>query len=311
MSNAQQSIYREEMAMRRQRELALQQQQQLREARLEQQMYTQNPDLYDRGTSFVANDLVPGLRPPIQRSDRDLYNSDRLDERLAYAAQGRIPGVPGNYDQMMRNMNVNPSVRGPNMYPTQGAGGGGMSSHLAAEILQQQQHQQQQQRERQRQLQRQELERAQSQFLAMQGNSMGVRNPANNLPAQLGPRQNSIDQYSRGGRIPVNDIQSQQFGGYGGLGGGPGGMNGNGAYGGVNPGNNQLNGFDISMRQQQLGLQQQQQRQANLGMGYGGVEPRYAQQNQMHGGGMHSQGGSQSSDLMALLLAGNHGNQQN
>jgi hypothetical protein len=181
-----------------------------------------------------------------------------------------------------------------------------MSGHLAAEVLQQQQHQQLQ-RERQRQLQRQEIERAQ--LLAMQGNQMGVRNAANNITAQLGPRQNGIDQYSRSGRIQANDIQAQQFGGYGGLGGGLGGINVNGAYGGVN----QLNGFDISMRQQQLSLQQQQ-RQANLMMGHGGiggVEPRYNQHNQLHGGGMHGQGGNQPSDLMALLLAGNHGNQQN
>lgn len=321
--NTAQAMYRDEMVARRQRELALQQQQQQqqlreREARLEQQMYGQNPDLFDSRGSFVSNDLVPGLRPPIQRPERDLYNSDRLDERLVYAAQGRVPGVPGNYEQMMRSMNVNAPIRngGANMYSgtgvAPGAGGGGMPGHMTAELLQQQQLQQQ--RERQRQLQRQqEMERAQ--LLAMQGNAMGGRNPANNLAAQLGPRQNNVDQFSRGGRIPVNDVQSQQFGGYG----GPGGMNVNGGYGGINTGNNQLNGFDLSMRQQQLGLQQQQQqqqRQTNVGMGgygggIGGVEPRYAQQNQLHGGGMHGQGGNQQPDLMALLLAGNLGNQQN
>ena len=321
MNSAQQAMYREEMILRRQRELAIQQQQQQqqlreRDARLEQQLYGQgNPDLFDTRGSFVSNDLVPGLRPPIQRPERDLYNSDRLGERLTYAAQGRVPGVPGNYDQMMRSMNVNAPVRGGggNMYAgAPGVGGGGMP--LPAEIIQQQQLQQQ--RERQRQLQRQqEIERAQ--LLAMQNNQMGNRNPSN-----IAPRQN-LDQYNRGGvggRIPVNDLQSQQqqqpFG-YGGL-GGPGGMNVNvnGGYGG----NNQLNGFDLSIRQQQLGLQQQQQqqqqqqRQPNLGMGgyggIGGVEPRYAQQNPLHGGGgMHGQGGNQPPDLMALLLAGNQQNQ--
>ncbi|KIM32657.1 hypothetical protein M408DRAFT_6159 [Serendipita vermifera MAFF 305830] len=327
MNPAQQSMYRDEMVARRQRELALQQQQQQlreRDARLEQQMYGQNQDLFDSRGSFVSNDLVPGLRPPIQRPERELYNPERLDERLVYAAQGRVPGVPGNYDQMMRNMNTNAPIRGGNMYTGIGGasgGVGGMPNHLSAELLQQQQLQQQRERERQRQLQRQEIERAQ-QLLAMQGNAMGGRNPANNLAAQLGPRQNSVgvDQYNRGGggRIPMNDIQSQQFGGYGGMGGGPGGMNVNGGYGGINAGNNQLNGFDLPIRQQQQQQQQlglQQQRQANLGMagygGLGGVEPRYSQQNQMHVGGMHGQGGNQPPDLMALLLAGNHNNQQN
>lgn len=94
-----------DLAMQRHRELALQQQQlREREARQLDPLYNQNADFYDSRGAFVANDLVPGLRPPIQRQERDLYNSDRLDERLNYAAHGRVPGVPGGYDQMMRNM---------------------------------------------------------------------------------------------------------------------------------------------------------------------------------------------------------------
>jgi hypothetical protein len=313
----QQQMYREEMLLR-QRELALQQQQQQqqlreREARqLEQQMYGQNADFFDSRGSFVSNDLVPGLRPPIQRAERDLYNSDRLDDRLAYAAHGRLPGVPGGYDQMMRNMGINQPARGAtamngaNVYSglAGGQGAAGMPGHLAAEILQQQQQQQQmRERERQRQLQQrqQEIERAQLIAMQAQGAPLSARSSSSNLSAQLGPRQGNLDQYNRAGRLGVNDVQPQQFGGYGGPNASSvGGMGLNGGFGM----GNQLNGFDAPLRQQQLGVQQQRQ---VPGMGFGGVDARYGQQNQLHGtvAGMN-QGGTQPNDLMALLLAGNH-----
>lgn len=346
-------MYRDEIAMSRHRELALQQQQQqlmrererereVRHREAQQQLYAQSSDFFDGRGSFVANELVPGLRPPAQRNDRDLYNSDRLDERLAFAAHGRVPGVPGGgYEQMMRNMSLNAPVRGnANIYSTgngQGSmpvgGGSGLSGQMAAELAQQQQ-----QRERQRQLQ---IERAQ--LLAMQGNQqLGGRNPGGNVQSQLGPRGNPLDQFNRGGRIPVNDLQQQQFGGFNGLGGagigppsaGVGNLNvssGGFPNGGMPGGNTQLNTinsmnvFDGPGRQPPMSLAQQ--RQGNLGnlpMGYsgsgGGVESRFGQQNQMHGLGMHNppqmsggsgSGAGQHNDLISLFLAGSQGNQQN
>lgn len=304
-----------DLAMQRHRELALQQQQlREREARQLDPLYNQNADFYDSRGAFVANDLVPGLRPPIQRQERDLYNSDRLDERLNYAAHGRVPGVPGGYDQMMRNMSGGPAPRAnPGMYPGMGNAPPGLAGHLAAEILQQQQLQQ---RERQRQQQQQrELER--QQLLAMQANALNSRGLSGNIIPQLAPRQSPVDQYARsGGRAPINEIPVQQFG-YNGLGGGAlgnvpgnlGGLNGNAGYNGLN---GVSNGFDSPLRQQQ---QQMNMPQRQLGMGYGGVggiEARYAQQQaQLHATQGHNQGSGSSSDLMALLLAGNLGGQQN
>jgi hypothetical protein len=168
-------------------------------------------------------------------------------------------------------------------------------------------------RERQRQLQlqqrQQEIERAQ--LIAMQAQAQGAplsaRSSSSNLSAQLGPRQGNLDQYNRAGRLGVNDVQPQQFGGYGGPNvGSVGGMGLNGGFGM----GNQLNGFDAPLRQQQIGVQQQQRQVP--GMGFGGVDGRYGQQNQLHGavGGMN-QGGAQPPDLMALLLAGNRGGQPN
>ncbi|KAG8827958.1 hypothetical protein FRC17_007664 [Serendipita sp. 399] len=310
--------YRDELAMHRQRELALQQQQiREREARqLEQQLYSLNHDIYDSRGSFVSNDLVPGLRPPIQRQDRDPYASERLDERLNYAAHGRIPGVPGGYDQMMRAMSAAAPTRGnPMMYPGVVPGQGGISNQYANELLQQQLLQQ---RERQRQAQqRQELERVQ--LLAMQANGLGPRAQGSNILPQIAARQNNADLYSRGGRLPGNEIQSPPLGGYPGFAGngintngsGIGGMNVNGGFGGLNAGNPQLGGFDNPLRQQQATLQQ---RQGNLGMGFsgiGGIDSRYGQQPPLHGGQMPNQGNAQANDLMALLLAGNLGNHQN
>ncbi|KAG8785346.1 hypothetical protein FRC15_001565 [Serendipita sp. 397] len=316
-----QANYRDELSLHRQRELALQQQQQQireREARqLEQQLYALNHDIYDSRGSFVSNDLVPGLRPPIQRQERDPYISERLDERLNYAAHGRIPGVPGGYDQMMRAMSGAPTRGNAMMYSGAVPGQGGIANQFANELLQQQQLQQRE-RQRQAQQQRQELERAQ--LLAMQANGLGPRSQGANILPQIAARQNSVDPYSRGGRLSGNELQSASLGAYPGFGGNGinpngsslGGLNVNGGFGGLNAGNHQLRGYDNSLRQQQAALQQQ--RQGNLGMGFsgiGGIDGRYGQQPPMHGGQIQNQGNAQANDLMALLLSGNIGNHQN
>lgn len=315
-------MYPDELAMIRQRELALQRQQQReREQRhLQEQLYG-GSDFFDSRGSFVANDLVPGLRPPIQRQERDLYNSDGIDDRLNFAAHGRVPGVPGGYEQMMRNMSVNQPARGggniggANVYSGI-SGGQAMSGPLTAEILQAQQREQQiRERERQRQLaqRQQEMERAQLLVMQGQGGPLSSRSASSNHSGHLGPRQNNLEQFNRSGRLGVSDLQGQQLGGYGNGGlNGPGGPNVGGLSNiGLNNSfgmGGQLNNFEVPLRQQQMGVQQQRQVPS---MGFNG-EPRYGQQNQLHsaGTGLLNQGGGQSNDLMALLLAGNRGGQQ-
>ncbi|PVF97574.1 hypothetical protein CPB86DRAFT_759973 [Serendipita vermifera] len=313
MAQQQQQILRDEAALLRERQLALQQQQQqqqLRERearRLEQQLYSQNSDYFDSRGSFTSNDLVPGLRPMAPRLDRDYYNSERIDDRLAYSAQGRVPGVPGGYDQMMRNMNMNAPPRS-NMNAYGGPGIDG-SSQASADILQQM-------RRRQEAVlhdRQQEIQRAQ--ILAMQSGQQ-LRPSQGNLQSQsLGPQ--NLDALNRGGRF--NDVQNQQYRGYGNLSGDvmarQNQMNMSGMGLSANPndilqGGNQLSGYDLQQRQQQL--RPQQQRQGGMAGGYpaGGLDSRYSQQNQIHGQGIQSQGAGQPADLMALLLAGGLGNQQ-
>jgi hypothetical protein len=125
MQQQQQALYRE-----REREdllaaRALQQQReaQMRDARLmehrdrealvrrqqQQQMFAaQNGDFEHRG-SFVSNDLVPGLRPPIQTRDRDLFDQQqRMDDRLGFNVvpqnSGRLGPMPGQESLHLRSL---------------------------------------------------------------------------------------------------------------------------------------------------------------------------------------------------------------
>jgi hypothetical protein len=256
MQQQQQALYRE-----REREdilaaRALQQQReaQIREARLmeqrdrealarrqQQQLFAaQNGDFEHRG-SFVSNDLVPGLRPPIQSRDRDVFDQQqRMDDRLGFSVvpqtSGRLGPIPSQESLHLRSLqqqqqqqlygqqepSLGQSRMGINGFDgLSGSGmglGNGMGSGMGRQnLLQQlqQQHQQQQLLE-QRRLEQQRLEQQQQQRLEQQ------RLEQARLLAQLGGRGQALGPHGAptmgvqnvgsAGRIPANHLAQLQMG---------------------------------------------------------------------------------------------------